>query len=111
MRTSETLLEMKRARNKRHYDKNRENIKAARKRRVISRQDAVDLRKSLPCTDCGGTFPPVAMDFDHMPEYEKVGSISRMLLDNRHMAIIGREIAKCELVCANCHRVRTKERR
>lgn len=64
--------------------------------------------KSAPCTDCGGTFDPVCMDFDHRPGEEKidcVSSLAWMGLD----AVLA-EISKCDLVCANCHRLRTKVR-
>lgn len=69
-----------------------------------------DSLKNMPCADCGQTFPPVAMDWDHLPQYEKEMTVSVMV--NRRLTkdrILG-EIAKCELICSNCHRVRTAER-
>ena len=62
------------------------------------------LKEGNPCKDCGVTFPPVAMDFDHVSG-DKMLNVSSM----RHLAwgAVLAEIAKCELVCANCHRVRT----
>ena len=65
--------------------------------------------KSFPCADCHGVFPPYVMDFDHLDATLKrfdVGRARKYSLDE-----IKREIAKCELVCANCHRIRTHERR
>lgn len=62
--------------------------------------------KSQPCTDCGCTFPPVSMDFDHISN--KIKGISYMVTCSWES--IQREIEKCELVCANCHRVRTWNR-
>lgn len=48
------------------------------------------------------------MQWDHLPGQEKLGEISRLSTGAR--AVILREIAKCELVCANCHALRTARR-
>lgn len=64
--------------------------------------------KANPCTDCGRTFHPVGMDFDHV-RGEKITQISDMWSWGRER--VGEEIAKCDLVCANCHRIRTQTRR
>jgi len=61
--------------------------------------------KSGPCTDCGGTFDPVCMDFDHRDGTDKVADIARMIGYGRQTLLA--EIAKCDLVCANRHRIRT----
>lgn len=66
--------------------------------------------KSAPCMDCGGTFPPVAMDFDHRQGTEKRDSVSKLGCRGKMSAMLA-EIAKCDLVCSNCHRVRTWRRR
>lgn len=66
--------------------------------------------KRKPCVDCGGIFNPWQMDFDHLRNKEfnisaaagRLGVSGKRLMD---------EIAKCELVCANCHRDRTHKRR
>lgn len=63
--------------------------------------------KAQPCTDCGKSFPPIAMDFDHV-RGEKVLSIAQMRSVHWDLVLI--ELAKCEVVCANCHRVRTSTR-
>lgn len=64
--------------------------------------------KQGPCMDCGGSFPPVCMDFDHRPGVVKLFAIATGL--NRSMESVKAEIAKCDLVCANCHRIRTHSR-
>lgn len=66
--------------------------------------------KSQPCTDCGGTFSPICMDWDHV-KGEKKHEISRMVGQNRPKSKIFHELEKCELVCSNCHRIRTHQRR
>lgn len=64
--------------------------------------------KANPCTDCGRVLPPVAMDFDHIGD-DKVAGIAQMWSWGRERVLA--ELAKCELVCANCHRIRTQIRR
>lgn len=66
------------------------------------------LKEITPCTDCGKTFPAEAMDFDHVRGM-KVGNISDLL----HLpgAELAAEIAKTEIVCSVCHRIRTRDRR
>ena len=72
------------------------------------RQGYIDALKSAPCIDCGGTFPPECMDFDHVRgrKYLTIGQLM-----HRSMKLLLKELKKCELVCANCHRTRTKKRR
>jgi hypothetical protein len=64
--------------------------------------------KSKPCTDCGQTFHPEVMDFDHVKGMKKF-SLSQG--KSKSLKLVVEEIAKCELVCANCHRLRTFTRR
>lgn len=64
--------------------------------------------KAAPCTDCGGHFNAVAMDFDHVRGV-KVTGISAMWSWDRNKVLA--ELAKTELVCACCHRLRTEARR
>lgn len=63
------------------------------------------LKVAAPCTDCGHHFAPCQMDFDHVSG-QKVKPVSQMT--GGSWEAIEREIAKCDLVCANCHRVRTQ---
>lgn len=69
----------------------------------------VSLKQSRPCTDCGKTYPPQAMQWDHLPGSPKVGDVSALMRLTR--AELLEEIAKCELVCVNCHTMRTVRRR
>lgn len=62
--------------------------------------------KAAPCADCGGTFDPVCMDFDHRPGEHKAFTISGNP-GGRSLDATLAEIAKCDVVCANCHRIRT----
>lgn len=63
-----------------------------------------------PCVDCGETDPTV-LDFDHLPGAAKRFTISRAVgASTRSWRAIAEEMAKCEVVCANCHRRRTASR-
>ena len=66
-------------------------------------QTLVRAAKAVPCADCGVQYPYYVMDFDHV-RGEKLFEISA---GHRHIALLLDEIAKCDVVCANCHRART----
>lgn len=63
------------------------------------------------CVDCG-LHPDVleVLEFDHRPDCDKVTDVSNLYSTGTFDAFKA-EIAKCEVVCANCHRVRTVKRR
>lgn len=61
------------------------------------------------CVDCGYTSFGPALDFDHLPGTEKSFNIGQGMRHMKWDAII-EEMLKCEIVCANCHRVRTWKR-
>jgi hypothetical protein len=72
--------------------------------------DLLDRLRSVPCVDCGGRFPQCAMDFDHRDPSSKVSAVTRTV-GRASVERILAEAAKCDIVCVNCHRLRTFERR
>lgn len=68
-----------------------------------------DYLSNKKCTDCDNNDWRV-FEFDHINADEKRDSVSRMLFGGYSWKTIMKEISKCEIVCANCHRVRTVER-
>lgn len=70
----------------------------------------LDRLRDRPCMDCGGRFPPCAMDFDHRDPTTKRAAVTR-LIGRTGTARLLEEVAKCDIVCANCHRRRTFDRR
>lgn len=70
----------------------------------------VDTFKDVPCMDCGKKYPPYVMDFDHLPQYEKYFPIGVLVNKRLSKETILEEIKKCEVVCSNCHRERTRSR-
>ena len=68
-----------------------------------------EMKAGRACTDCGNVYPPEAMQWDHLPGTTKLGTISKSLR-NLSSRLILEELAKCELVCATCHAIRTYRR-
>lgn len=58
------------------------------------------------CADCGFNEFPEALDFDH--QRDKLFGISAKL--HYPIEVLLAEAEKCEVVCANCHRLRTVTR-
>lgn len=80
--------------------------------RVAKHRRLLRAAKSLPCADCGRSYPPYVMDFDHRPGEQKCFNLSSIALQaRRSWKKIMDEIAKCDVVCANCHRERTYQRK
>lgn len=91
------------------YQRNRIKVIARTKAYHAQKKAIVDEAKRVPCTDCGLIFPTVCMDFDHLGD--KVDCVAILLQRNVSDDLLRAEIAKCEVVCSNCHRVRTAKRR
>lgn len=70
-------------------------------------QQIFEWLKSQPCFDCGETFPTECMDFDHRPYELKLHSPQKFFGNIEKFLS---EVAKCDLVCACCHRTRTRKR-
>ncbi len=65
--------------------------------------------RDVPCLDCGRRFPPCVMQFDHRDPSTKKYEVTRIIA--RARPVILAEVAKCDIVCTNCHRDRTYGRR
>ena len=74
---------------------------------TAEKREKIAAIKAVPCAECGNSYPTEAMDFDHV-RGEKKFNISTA--HAKSWRVIEEEIAKCEVVCANCHRVRTRRR-
>ena len=64
----------------------------------------VEIKEASGCVDCG-IKNHIVLDFDHLRD--KRHNISQMIRENFTWKQIKKEIDKCEVVCANCHRIRT----
>lgn len=88
----------------RQYQKDKKYKRAA----LVERRRLIADLKDKPCADCKGRFPSYVMDFDHV-RGEKETNVSAMV--GCKMERLLDEVGKCDVVCANCHRIRTYERR
>lgn len=80
-------------------------------RRAWQKQYRLKLRalvakeKDRPCMDCGLSYPSYVMDFDHRGN--KIADVSDLVESSHSLKRITTEIEKCDVVCSNCHRLRT----
>lgn len=78
---------------------------------AITYKQVCDYKMKAGCIDCGYNKHPEALDFDHLPQYEKKYGISGLARSNAAPETLWAEIAKCEVRCTNCHRIMTYNRR
>lgn len=96
---------------KQHYIDNKQtyliSARATQKRFRETARVIVRAAKDVPCADCRKKYHYCAMDFDHL--HSKKFNVSR-LEKFTSLKKLKEEIAKCQVVCANCHRIRTHAR-
>ena len=91
---------------KRHKRNTRENrIKQA----SINKEFILNYLQGKSCKDCGYNKSIIPLEFDHLQN--KRNEVSVMISNGYSLEAIQEEINKCEIVCANCHRIRTELRR
>jgi hypothetical protein len=81
-----------------------------KRRKDRSKKDAEKIYNILvkeACVDCGEN-DPLVLEFDH--QRDKDFNISNMIGDYKWSRILS-EIEKCEIRCANCHRIKTAKER
>ena len=90
-------------------DVHKKNVAVRRAKIKAETKALIDtLKSSTPCKDCGIKYPPYVMNFDHLRDKKFI--ISKAMRAGYKLEIVLIEIAKCDIVCANCHRIRTQER-
>jgi hypothetical protein len=108
-------LDCRRAGIRAHYAANREYYKdkARTRQRVVILQTREWLLAYLsehPCVDCGLTDVRV-LEFDHRDVAEKVAAVAVLARAGYPLTRVMGEVEKCDVRCANCHRIRTHEQR
>lgn len=89
-----------------HYKNNKQYYVDKAAKSNTATREKIRAAKDKPCADCGESFPYYVMHFDHLGDKEF--DVSRG--HQKSWAKIEAEIAKCEVVCANCHAIRTHKR-
>ena len=98
-----------RKRASRYYDANKEaRIEYGRNRKRKLYYEVFKRRYQGRCGICGNSDYRV-LDFDHLNPDKKIDSISGLVSRGSAWWRIEEEIAKCQLLCANCHRIKTFE--
>ena len=87
---------------KQHYIKNKDKYALAAKNHT---QWFRDYKKQLKCNRCGYNKHPAALDFHHTDHKSKLDWVARMSKNKNNKEKIMEEISKCEVLCANCHRI------
>lgn len=83
-----------------------EAIKARSRARYAQLKSSIaDFKNRLGCKDCGYNKHHAALQFDHVS-----GEKSRNIGSSRSLREFYEEVGKCEVVCANCHHIRTYAR-
>lgn len=87
--------------------KDREKLYEAQKRhRVKIRQKMMEFLSTKSCQDCGEK-DPIVLDFDHVDRKGKFKMVSKLMSGHYSWASVEKEIKKCHIRCANCHRRKT----
>lgn len=99
------------AASKRHYEANKEKINnraRAKNAEVLIRNRIfiIEYLKNNPCSVCGED-DPVVLEFDHLDQTTKLYNISTAMTLSLSLKTLMKEIEKCDLKCANCHRRKT----
>jgi len=82
------------------------------RRREVLRADVLAFKKR-PCADCRRKYPPYVMHCDHV-RGQKRFNISDKTSSTANLvsvAALHEELAKCDVVCSNCHAERTHRRK
>lgn len=88
-----------------YYRKYKKYYLERQRRRRREFRNVVKKYKDVPCADCHQRFPYYCMDFDHVRGKKKF-EISDVNVFSSLKRLL-EEIAKCDVVCSNCHRIRT----
>jgi hypothetical protein len=88
-----------------YYHNNKDKVFAKSQRHKQEQKLALIEYKGSKCFDCGLSFPPYVYHFDHRDPLEKSFGIGQR--KGHSIYDLKKEVEKCDLVCANCHAVRT----
>ena len=79
---------------------------ARRRYRIRNQAYVLSYLLSHPCIDCGEA-DPIVLEFDHVDRGSKQFEVSNLSARGRSLADLEREIKRCVVRCARCHRRRT----
>ena len=88
------------------YNSKEKMYEAQKRHRIKVRGLLLEYLSTKKCIDCGEN-DPIVLDFDHINPSKKFKPISIMLSGHYSWKSVLKEIQKCEIRCANCHRRKT----
>lgn len=109
-----------------YFQKNKEKFQERKRNYRKQRRELIQSFKDKPCMDCEIQYPYYVMEFDHRKPEDKEFLISQAVWGYKSQSgkrrkikssdAVGedrllKEIDKCDVVCSNCHRIRTHNRR
>lgn len=89
---------------KKYYENNKKKVikKASEQRKLVTKQFA-EYKSTKFCTKCGETHA-AALDFHHVIHEEDNMKVHYLVANGYHWKRIMKEVAKCIVLCSNCHR-------
>lgn len=95
--------------NARYYNSHRSDRVRYQTEKARSKRNFVDsVKLTAGCIECGFNEAPIALDLDHVRGV-KTKAVSA-ICDSGSWQALQDEIEKCDVRCANHHRIRTGER-
>ena len=80
-----------------------------KQRRAVRREYIASKKMEQGCCKCGYNAHPAALHFDHIDRSTKSGGLAQAASEGWSFERIDEEIAKCQVLCANCHSIHTYE--
>lgn len=110
LRMASRNLIKRKASSRSYYEANKEYERASarkrmRERRQRTRDWLLEYLKTHPCVDCGET-DLVVLEFDHVKGVKSF-QIGDAISKGINLKRVQDEVGKCEVRCANCHRIKT----
>jgi len=81
------------------------NVRCRRRKQSM----VAEIKESEGCNNCGIDISPVALDLHHTDKDDKFMDVSTMITQGYSYDRIRKEVEKCDILCANCHRIETSD--
>jgi copper oxidase (laccase) domain-containing protein len=94
-----------------YYQKHKVEARSKQKsQREHIRRLVQEHKERAGCMDCKQMHPYYVLDFDHRDGMTKVDGVCGLVKSGCSLEVVMKEVQKCDVVCANCHRIRTHQR-
>jgi len=83
------------------------NASLVKRYRDVYRKKFYDYKVEKGCEICGYNEHRAALQFDHIDPSTKADAVANLISQRKNDEVVWAEIAKCRVLCANCHMVHT----